>query len=76
MIVLGAALYGAAATVIGALSVSFDYDTLEAHLLRQSEAVYRLMAGLGRDAPLEPVRGRTHAFSSRPTRSSCRPSAR
>jgi hypothetical protein len=57
LIALGAALYGAAATIIGALSVSFDYATLQAHLLRQSEAVYRLMAGIGFDAPLEPVRG-------------------
>jgi hypothetical protein len=57
LIALGCAVYGAAATIIGALSISFDYDVLQAQLLRQSETVYRLMAGLGRDAPLEPMRG-------------------
>jgi hypothetical protein len=57
LIALGAAVYGAAATIIGALSISFDYETLQAHLLRQSELVYRLMSGIGRDAPLEPFRG-------------------
>lgn len=57
VIALGAAFYGAAATVIGALSVSFDYDTLQSHLLRQSEMVYRIMSGLSREAPLEPLRG-------------------
>jgi hypothetical protein len=57
LIALGAAIYGALATIIGALSISFDYEILQGHLLRQSELVFRLMAGLGRDAPLEPVRG-------------------
>jgi hypothetical protein len=57
LIALGAALYGAAATITGAFSVSFDYDTLQSHLLRQSEMVYRIMSGLSREAPLEPVRG-------------------
>jgi hypothetical protein len=57
LIALGAALYSATATIIGALSVSFDYDTLQSHLLRQSEMVYRIMSGLSREAALEPVRG-------------------
>jgi hypothetical protein len=54
---LGATLYGAVATLLGALSISFDFAELESHLLRQSETVYRIMGGIGRDAPLEPVRG-------------------
>jgi hypothetical protein len=57
IIALGAAFYGALATIIGAMSVSFDYETLQGHLMRQSEAVYRIMSGLSREAPLEPVRG-------------------
>jgi Predicted membrane protein (DUF2232) len=57
LIAVGATFYGAIATLIGAFSVSFDYATLEAHLLRQSEMVFRLMSGLSREAPLEPVRG-------------------
>jgi hypothetical protein len=40
------------ATLIGCLSISFSHDELEAQLLRQSEAVYRFMSGIGRDAPL------------------------
>jgi hypothetical protein len=56
-IALGCALYGAFAAIVGAFSISFDYATLQAHLLRQSELVYRLMSGIARDAPLEPFRG-------------------
>jgi hypothetical protein len=56
-IALGAAFYAALATLTGAFSISFAYDELQAHLLRQSELVYRLMSGLTMEAPLEPVRG-------------------
>jgi hypothetical protein len=57
LMVLGACLYAALATLVGALSISFDYGALQSHLLRQSELVYRLMSGIAMDAPLEPVRG-------------------
>jgi hypothetical protein len=53
----GAAGYAAAATLCGAFSISFDYDELQTHLLRQSELVYRVMTGIAADAPLEPMRG-------------------
>lgn len=49
---LSAAAYAVAATLAGALSISFSHDELEAQLLRQSEVVYRFMTGLSRDAPL------------------------
>jgi len=42
----------ALATLAGCLSISTSYPELEAQLLRQSEAVYRFMSGLPRDAPL------------------------
>ncbi len=57
LIAIGATIYAAVATLIGAFSISFDYSELQAHLLRQSELVYRLMSGIGANAPLEPVRG-------------------
>ncbi|MGL4240808.1 MAG: hypothetical protein ACRCTI_06805, partial [Beijerinckiaceae bacterium] len=57
LLAVGATLYAAIATLIGAFSISFDYAELQAHLLRQSELVFRIMSGLGRDAPLEPIRG-------------------
>jgi hypothetical protein len=57
LLTVGATVYGAFATLAGAFSISFDYTELQGHLLRQSELVYRVMSGLGRDAPLEPVRG-------------------
>jgi hypothetical protein len=49
---LAAALCGVVATLIGCFSISLSYAELEAQLLRQSEAVYRFMSGLPRDAPL------------------------
>jgi hypothetical protein len=57
LLAIGGTFYGALATLMGALSISFDYGELQAHLLRQSELVYRLMTGLARDAPLEPLSG-------------------
>jgi hypothetical protein len=57
LLALGGCLYAALATLVGALSISFDYDELQRHLLRQSELVYRVMSGLAMDAPLDPVRG-------------------
>jgi hypothetical protein len=57
LLCVGGAFYAAVVTLAGAFSISFDYAELEAHLLRQSEMVYRLMGGLARDAPLEPLRG-------------------
>jgi hypothetical protein len=54
---LGAALYGGLVTIIGALSISFDYETLQGHLLKQSELVYRFMSNIPADAPLETVAG-------------------
>jgi hypothetical protein len=57
LLCVGGVLYAAVATLIGAFSISFDYADLQAHLLRQSELVYRLMGGIALDAPLEPVRG-------------------
>lgn len=54
---LGAALYGAFATVLGALSISTDYATLQSMLLRQSEGVYRFMMGLDGASPLLPING-------------------
>ena len=59
LLCLGAALYAAAITLIGALSVSFDYATLQQHLLRQSELVYRFMMGLAADTPLPQVGGQS-----------------
>ncbi len=56
-IALGCALYGAFAAIVGAFSISFDYATLQGHLLRQSELVYRIMSGIPAGAPLEPIRG-------------------
>jgi hypothetical protein len=52
LLVIGGAAYAAFATLIGAFSISLDFTTLEQHLLRQSELMYRLMSGLGADAPL------------------------
>jgi Predicted membrane protein (DUF2232) len=52
MLCLSAAGYAVLATIVGAFSISFDYTTLEGHLLRQSETVYRFMLGIARDAPL------------------------
>ena len=49
---VAAAACAVLATLIGCLSISFSYAELEAQLLRQSEAVYRLFAGVPRDAPL------------------------
>jgi hypothetical protein len=57
LLCVGAAFYAVAATLAGAFSISFDHAGFEEHLLRQSELVFRLMSGLARDAPLEPVRG-------------------
>jgi hypothetical protein len=55
---LGAAFYAALVTLVGALSISFDYATLQGHLLRQSELVYRFMMRLAIDAPLPQVAGK------------------
>ncbi len=52
MLCLSAAGYAVLATLVGAFSISFDFATLDEHLLRQSETVYRFMMGIGRDAPL------------------------
>jgi hypothetical protein len=54
---LSAGLYAVFATLVGAFSISFDYATLEATLMRQAEAVYRFTSGIGRDAPLTAPRG-------------------
>ena len=59
LLCLGSAFYAALVTLIGALSISFDYGTLQAHLLRQSELVYRFMMGLAADAPLPQVGGQS-----------------
>ncbi len=52
LLCLSAAGYAVLATLVGALSISLDFATLEMHLLRQSETVYRFMMGIARDAPL------------------------
>jgi hypothetical protein len=59
LLCLGAAFYAALITLIGALSISFDYATLQGHLLRQSEIVYRFMMGLAADAPLPQIGGQS-----------------
>jgi hypothetical protein len=58
LLVMGGALYAAFATLVGAFSISFDFTVLEQQLVRQSELMYRVMSGLGADAPLTPVSGR------------------
>jgi Predicted membrane protein (DUF2232) len=52
LLCLSAAGYAVLATIVGAFSISLDFATLETHLLRQSETVYRFMMGIARDAPL------------------------
>jgi hypothetical protein len=59
LLCLGAAFYAALITLIGALSISFDYETLRGHLLRQSDLVYRFMMGLAVDAPLPQIGGQS-----------------
>ncbi|MGL4634535.1 MAG: hypothetical protein ACRCWF_01000 [Beijerinckiaceae bacterium] len=54
---VGAALYGGLVTIMGALSISFDYETVQGHLLKQSEIVYRFMSNIPAGAPLETVNG-------------------
>ena len=49
---VAAAACAVIATLIGCLSISFSYAELEAQLLRQSEAVYRFMSNIPREAPL------------------------
>ncbi len=58
LLLMGGALYAALATLIGAFSISFDFSALEQQLVRQSELMYRVMSGLGADAPLTSVGGR------------------
>jgi hypothetical protein len=57
LLVIGAAAYASFATLVGAFSISFEYSALEQQLLRQSELMYRVMAGLKADAPLVAVSG-------------------
>jgi Predicted membrane protein (DUF2232) len=54
---IGAAVFGAIAALLGALSISLDYPTMQDHMLKQSELVFRFMMGLAKDAPLTPIRG-------------------
>lgn len=56
---LFAAAYATFATLVGALSISLDFEVLQQQLLRQSEAFYRITTGVGTEATLpELVNGR------------------
>jgi Predicted membrane protein (DUF2232) len=53
----GAAFYAAALTTMGAMSISFDYATLQARLLQQAELVFRFMTRTSAEAPLPQIGG-------------------
>jgi hypothetical protein len=59
-LMMAALLFGAFATVAGALSVSFSYAEFEAQLMRQAEATLRYMMQVPADQPI-PRMGGTEA---------------